>query len=632
MPRSAPLAALAAAALSPLALTAPAAAQCTPVAPEALRTFDPWAAAFHTWASNQTSSLNLFFDLDVQSAIEIGSLSIPTYSQGAGSPTIPNQVGNIAEVRIYLIAGTRTGNEANAAAWGLAQAGMPDARGELTITAFPGDSPIANLKDANGTPAPLVVPAGTYGVCIEVLSTSWNGTALIPGQTNVPLLNPGRIESIVGWQNPITSWSDAFLTLDNGGVQQSGWRATDTGGNLIPNPNPSSVSNTLDLNLAIDYLPGAAGATVGLPFGAGCYDSPRAVYERGLAASTAIDLANTQWTLAFVPDGSGGHYDVGPGGPAFDGASAVANGIDVLALTPTSSSASGWDDASLVYPLPAGTFAGGLPFPGGSCTAVTINSNGRVFLGSTTDPSPQTNGHDGSLASFRDLLPQLAPFHVDLDPTNIGELRIEDPSPRGGIRITWLDTPPWGTTGNRSDFQLELLPSGEVTFVYGPRLANPGFAPAIVGFSAGGGQSLGTSTDWSAITQHTTGTGASAPQLSFSGPPVINTTIDAIVSQLGGNPAQPIGGFLAFGFASLPTGLPLDSYGLSGCESHLDLGLVLFSVLLANPNNTELRWPWTVPAAANGVPVYLQGGVFGPTAGNAVGITLTNGLCAQIGM
>lgn len=608
-----------------------ASAQCSSVETQTLRTFDPWAISFHTWGS-AGSSMNFYFDIDAQVPIHVESMSIPTYNQGLGSPAIPNQVGNRAEVRFYLTPGTRNGKESNPAAWGLSGAGVPDARAVLTVVAFPGESPITDFRDLGGAPAPFVIPAGNYALCIELIPTTWNGTALLAGQTNVPLLNPGRIETIVGYPSVVPSWSDPFLTLSNDGVLQYAWRVTDPAGNLTPNPHPVAVANNFDLNLVIDYRPGSSGVTAALPIGSGCYDSPRAVFERGFRLTTAADLRDTEWTLAFVPDATGGRYDVSPGGPVYDGATAVSNGVNVLGLTPTStSSASAWDDGSLVYPLPAATFPTGFPFPGGNCTEITINSNGKVFLGATTDPSEAVNGHDGTLASVRDHLPLLMPFHADLKFYGVGEFRLEDPSPNGGVRITWHDVRPGGHSAPASDIQAEILPSGDVTFAYGSRLANDSFWPAIVGFSPGGGQPLGEPIDWSALTQHSTGTGATAPRLTLSGPPAINTTIDAVIDNLGPNPAQPIGGFLSLGFAGLPTGLPLDGFGLPGCESHLDLGLVLTSVLLGNPTNTDMRWSWAVPAAANGVPVYLQGGVFGPTPGNAVGITLTNGICAQVG-
>lgn len=605
-------------------------AQCASVETRTLRNFDPWAASFHTWA-NATSSMNFYFDIDTQVPIEVETMSIPTYNQGLGSPVIPSQVGNRVEVRVYLTPGSRTGNESNRAMWGLSGAGVPDARGVMTVVAFPGESPITDFRDLGGAPAPFLIPVGSYGLCIEVISTTWSGTAQLPGQTNVPLLNPGRIEAVVGFQNPATSWSDPFVTLSNGGVMQYGWWVTDPAGNLVPNPVQVGVSNTYDINLAIDYRPGGGGATAALPIGPGCYDSPRAVFERVSSVASAADLRDTQWTLAFVPDANGGHYDVSPGGPVFDGPTAVSSGANLLAMTPTSSSASGWNDGSLVYPLPSSTFPGGLPFPGGSCTEITINSNGKIFLGATTDPAAAINGHDGTLASFRDHLPLLAPFHAQFLYYSPAAFRIEDPSPNGGVRITWRDVQVAGTANSRCDVQVEMLPSGAVTFAYGAQLVPNPLRPAIVGFSPGGGQPLGEPIDWSALTQHTTGTGATAPRLLLSGPPAINTTIDAVIDNLGPNPAQPIGGFLSLGFAGLPTGLPLDGFGLPGCESHLDLGLVLTSVLLGNATNTDMRWSWAVPAAANGVPVYLQSGVFGPTPGNAVGITLTNGICAQVG-
>jgi hypothetical protein len=614
--------------LALLALTSsPAFAQDCTMPPRALRTHEPWQSNYFAGTHLQYS-LNVMFDLDLVAPIEIQRLLLPLYDEGACCGAPPMQVGNRAQVRVYVVPGSRIGREQSPAGWGLASpgSGQPERIGELLVTAFPAASPIDNWQLPGGGSSPFVLPAGQYGICVELIPTSWSGTAAIPGQSNVPLLSPGPLHLLVpgSWNGPSTA--DAFVTIRNDGVQGQGWHAVTGNGGLLPNV-PTGLPGG-DVNLAVEYAPQVPGLAGSASQGTGCYTSPRSVHER-IPANTAVhDLAGSSWTLDFAAEPSGGRYTITPGGSAYDSSTALANGIDVLAQTPTvSNSWRPWDDALLVVPLPTTVFPLGFPYPGGNCSEVTISSNGTLYLGPVTDPAAAFPAL-GDWSTLR-LRPQLSPFGANLFVEPWSQLRLELPSPNGGARITWHGI---AAASSPADFQLELLPNGDVTFAYGPRLANDGIADVVlVGFGAGDGQPLLPALDWSSITSLRTGSGTIPPRLELSARPVFGTTLDAVVRDLGASTLLPVGGFLAVTMAPLPGGVSLAPIGLNGCSAHVDLGQLLLITLLPNTGTGELRWTWSVPALLPSMSLWMQAGTFTPDVHNPLDLLLSNGLCVHLG-
>ncbi len=244
-----------------------------------IRTHSPWAASFY-YGNLVDRTLNQYIDIDLQSPVEITGMNVTTYDQGVGNPVVPDQQGNKAEVRIYLIPTTRVGNEGGPAAWGIDAAGtgtadgLPEIYADLTVVAWNGDSPIDNFRDAAGTPMPFLLPAGQYGMCIEAIPTSWTGTPLVVAA------NVGAIHTIGVSPNPGTTWSDQFITLSNDGIQQEGWQEVLAG---VLGANATPTGTTDSVNVEFDYTPAATSA-VTVPFGDGCYDRPQGFYEERLEA------------------------------------------------------------------------------------------------------------------------------------------------------------------------------------------------------------------------------------------------------------------------------------------------------------------------------------------------------------
>lgn len=591
-----------------------------------IRTYDPWAASFY-YGNLADNTLNQYVDLDVQTPLTVSLINVTTYDQNAGNPVVPDQQGNVAEVRIYTIPGTRVGNEGGPTGW------THVATAELTVVAWNGDSPIQNFKDPiTNNPAPFVLPPGQYGMCIEVIPTSWSGTASLP-QTNVPLLNPGAIHTIGVSPNPGITWSDQFLTISNDGIQQNGWQTVDGTGTLIPNATPTGTTDSV--NIEINYTPDPA-AAVSVQYGDGCYDRPQGFLEIIPEASAqGGDLENTGWT--FLPQGGPQNSYLVVPGPAYTGPGGGAtnlsnNGGGAGSGTFTSSSSASWDDASQTLAL-GFTF----PFPGGSTTDITINSNGRVYLGLTTDGSFATNGSNyGSTATAQNGPPsgplaQWQAFNCDLDPA--------DPLATGGVYyellpdrvwIYWHDVPNWpGVGGQLVQCCICLIDSGQVDVSYGS-LWNSAVGSgndAHVGYTNGNGDPISTSFDLSASIGVVTGDGAFPPNLYVDGRPIAGTSVDLVGDNLSPGTGA---GFISIGLVGLaPPGFDLSPFGLPGCAAYLDVNNIVTSVFLFAVSS-ELRWTWNVPTGFNGTQALLQMGTITPGF-NAAGVLVTNAVCAKIG-
>ncbi|MCA8963357.1 MAG: hypothetical protein H6838_20240 [Planctomycetes bacterium] len=388
----------------------------------------------------------------------------------------------------------------------------------------------------------------------------------------------------------------------------------------------SGSSGDYGLVCEFTYVP-AVGFAYSTTYGTGCYDSPRMVHEDFPVSSPAIDLANTSWNLIFVPGPTGGSYVITPGSTAFD-PNGPLTGTNIVTGTYTSTASASWDDASLVYTLPTSSFPAGFDFPGGNCTEITINSNGKIFLGNTTDSSFITNGAvHGDPSGFRGLLPQLAPFLNDLDPTVGGGIYVEDPSPNGGVRVTWLGIPNWqqvgGPTAVLNDIQCEILPGGFVTWAYGANLGCSGSTTndGIVGFSAGGGQATTAPVDWSTLSGYITGDGTTPLHLSASARPVIGTSPNMLIDNV---PAGSPIAALVFGLTKFDPGIDLTSIGMPGCSQYSSTEA---TVLLIAPTPSTSR-PFVIPNSPGlaGVMIKAQALSLSPSIPNALNANASNGL------
>ena len=359
------------------------------------------------------------------------------------------------------------------------------------------------------------------------------------------------------------------------------------------------------------------------------------VYEVFPSASPVIDLVNTSQSMIYQPNAAtGGNYLILPGFVPYD-PNILPTAIDLVQGPFGGSSSATWDDASTVVTL-GPQFGGAFPFPGdpGSNTTneITVNSNGKLYLGATTDGTFATQGSNyGSLDPFAGIsgagLPVLSPFNCDLDPTTGGNIWVEDPSPNGGVRVTWQNILNWaGGVGApvANDIQVELLPGGQVTFAYGASLGNSGSGTndAIVGFSAGGGQEIPAQVDWSALSGYETGNGLVPVALNADARPVLGTTINLITDNV--PPGSPFMGVL-YGLQKFDPGVPLASLGMAGCFQYCSNDTVRL-ILAPAPQQADAFSIPNVPAFA-GIAVKAQSAVFSPGAiATILGAATSNGV------
>lgn len=627
-------------ALAVMATAGAAFAQCNALNPSTIRTFDPWAVSFY-YASANGDTLNQYVDLAVDAPLTINEIYTTTYSQGAGSTTPPDQSGNVAEVRIYTTPTTHVGQEGTPANW------THVATGEMTIVPWNGDCVTTNFKDpVTNAPFTFVLPAGSYGFCIEYIPTTWQGTTSLP-QTNVPLLNPGDHSCIgfspANWPDPLSS--DQFIQMSNGDIQTSGWQQVDPSGVLIPNPAIGGIFNDQP-NIAFDYTPDPnAGASQSI--GGGCYDLPFMIYEQIAANTQPIDVASTAYTAILTPSANGGFYQISNGGIPYIAPPASATNLTQGggAAVPIANSSGTLDDCTFSY-TPA--FPISLPAPGGGlmATELGINSNGKVYF-DTVAPSDTSFNYNGanyaSIVPFRDLATQWCVFNTDLDPTAGGDIYVMEPSPNlGGVMIWWDNVPNWpAVAGVTCSMSIEFTQDGSVVNIaYGPNLANDGGGnDAIIGFSAGNGEPVGGLTDWSAIPAlpgaAVSGDGSSAPTLDLATRPVENGSADLVMGNL---PAYPAGighiGLFALNTTVNPVPVDLGVIGMPGCPFYpgLNPAPIVITAFEDPSLPGEIVLPFPLPAATAGFDVYAQGAALHiQLPPNQLGLTLSNAVCFKIG-
>lgn len=348
------------------------------------------------------------------------------------------------------------------------------------------------------------------------------------------------------------------------------------------------------------------------PYGVGCGVTARSYYEQ--FPGSANDLGGK--TVSMAQNLAGG-YD-------------VTTTVGATMVTPTGVALTLGDDVvSASIPLPF-TF----DYPGGSTTAIRVDSNGSILLNAAGGGS--SIGGSGAVllastshrlaASMQDLLPTDA-----LDPNSAGNVFAEaDPAnPTTKFIISWIGVPCFGA-GQPSNFQIVLNDNGTADtaqFVYqnlrNNSTSNSGIA--ITGFSLGSGAVDGGSKD---LTAGTVSSSIDRGRLtiSSSGRPVINTAINITTSNI---PASGVS-LLFFSATQIPLGFDLSGIGMTGgCNAYitlpeflsfLNLGTPTFVTNIPVPND-----PLLVGAIA-----YAQAGALDPLF-NAFGAVSSNGLLLEIG-
>ncbi len=132
------------------------------------------------------------------------------------------------------------------------------------------------------------------------------------------------------------------------------------------------------------------------------------------------------------------------------------------------------DDQTVTLPLPFS-----LPWNGGTVDAISICSNGYVWLGVETSVD-----WSDSEAEFLSQGPRLAPCWDDLNPSAGGAVYYNETATQ--VSVVWQDVPYFGQTTNLANMELVISISGTIYFHYG---ANHSVhtSSAITGITVGGG-------------------------------------------------------------------------------------------------------------------------------------------------
>ena len=489
--------------------------------------------------------------------------------------------------------------------------------------AIPGDWTLVGTATgvvSNGAGVPTLVP---ISVCEYIPSGATQGFC-------VTITSGGSLRYLAAGTPGTPAASNADLTINTG-----------VGCTYPFGPGAAGRQFNTNIYYAVGPNPGCGvgGFATKAKVGIGCYDSPRQVHELFLGGAT-IDLVNTNWTMVYQPGATGGNYVIVPGGNPYDAVLPALTGIDLLLTPPTATSSvsPAWDDGSTNKTLP---FAFPFANPGSpTTTEITINSNAKIYLGMTTDASYDSTGANSGYAitSFDGTtgahFATVAGLMCDLDPSVVGgHIWYEDPSPNGGVRITWDNCPNWQNgayvpAATPCFVQMELLPSGTINLAYGATLGNGGSAgnDANVGYSGGfvgsGAQPSTPSVDWSTLSGYVTGNGLVGLKIDADVRPILGTTVTSTVSEI---PAGSVVAGVVYGTTGFPGGFPLAGLGMPGCQAYQTLDLLVTGIFPGPTFGSPLAIPSSIGLA--GIQLFTQGLVLNASIPNAFqGITSNGGV------
>jgi hypothetical protein len=340
---------------------------------------------------------------------------------------------------------------------------------------------------------------------------------------------------------------------------------------------------------------GSGGFALAQPYGVGCYDGSRTVYEN-FANATSFDLANSAFLAIFT----GNAYTFVQSG------SYVPPSLNATVLQLSDDS-----EVSVVLSSP-------LAYPGGTTTTLTVCSNGFVSpgVGNGTSYTPDP------IVWCASTLPRWGVSWHDYNPTIAGSGQVKYEEVGTVSYVTWDGVFDYATTGPGSTFQLQFdRAGGFVTYAYGT-FSGIGNAH-LVGYAGGGtSRNLG-SRDISAslpATFSTTATDSIPLTLTASGRPRIGTSINLVSSNV--PTGSPLGATI-FGLAEITAGINLVGLGMPDCFQYLSLDATVVFL----PSGGTGTQPFTVPNVPGlaGVIMLAQSAAFAPGV-NALGILSSNGM------
>lgn len=542
-----------------------------------------------------------FMDVELNGNVTVPRLDLWLYDDG----DTPNQIGNLATVRVWRCATTRTGRERTSSAWTLAGTGT------VTVADAVSDSIVTFAT-------PLALPAGRHGIAIQVLPPTTAQNSGNPNVANCGPLHP-RVQTWVagsgnqpgrGNQQVATTARDRFLTISNQAVARN---------YLLTDP---LTSTPWANNLAFHYVP-AATAGYHVSYGAGCYERPVSWYEWFPAGPTAtgLDLANITVRASLGASG----YSVSQGTSAIRAPSSTS-----LTLTPP----------------PVGTLDDGLfqavtlpfafPFRSGTSqlttTQIRIGTNGIVYLSGTADN--EFGSYPGVAAWLGDV-PSIALAFGDWDASGasgpVGGIHCDIDAATGKVYVTYASVPEWLNSPPASaslTAQLVLHASGLIEMIYGSVSRSAAGAPVIAGFSQGFTSAVPASRDLvvaGAVPSFTGGDGTQPPSLTLDARPILGTVSQLVTSGVSSTTQFTL---VVLGFAPVTPAFDLGNFAMPGCFQYVQPAVTNGGFFAGGVARTPLGIP-NQPSLM-GLNLRAQSAPFQPGE-NPAGILTTNAVCVRVG-
>ncbi len=343
-------------------------------------------------------------------------------------------------------------------------------------------------------------------------------------------------------------------------------------------------------------------------YGQGCYFDAISWYESFPVGTFDLGSATSTNSIMVIPTGTG--WFVAPVGSPW---------------VPPVSANLGLADDSVTPPI---SLPFTFPYPGGSTTAIQIESNGNVWLQAPTHASFICNTSPGALLSRG---PVISAFYDDLDPSATGGGSVHyDVDPSGQIvYITWVGVPIWLASPPPSrptnTFQVALYSSGQVELRYQGMDSTGSWTSTLTGMSPGMANLNPGNRDISAAMPFLTRPDSLPLAMAPVGRPVVGSTTFGL--RIGNIQPQSLLGALVLSLGQFNPGLSLQGLGMPDCYQYVGSDAVIIVPFAGSSATVPMNVP-NNPVLA-GLRLYGQAVSFLPGI-NPLGMVSSNGVAMQV--
>ncbi len=260
------------------------------------------------------------------------------------------------------------------------------------------------------------------------------------------------------------------------------------------------------------------------------------------------------------------------------------------------------------------------PYPGGSTNAISISSNGFIWL---QPGNLNARCCDGDPAQFVLDPASIAALWMDLFPPGGGTIGFDVAPGNQEVHITWANVPEYWNNPPQTA-QITLRSNGSFRLAW-QNVSNSQHN-VLVGFTAGNATVDPGSWNFS-IGQVVIGTGGTPSKLraQTGSLPAIGTTFTMEIEPTPGS----LIGLMVLGLASFSPGIDLTVLGMNGCELYASLDALLTVPLVGPPT----PFPFAIPntQALVGMNLSAQAATLVPGL-NPLGLSSSNGLRMVLGI